>query len=131
MDHPAALLIMIALGGALGGAARYCVANFIGRRLGDPAWGIFAVNVSGAMIVGLLAGILLDPQTRLSPGTLTWVFLAVGLMGSYTTVSSLALQTLSMLHAGRLGPALSNTLGSLIAGLIACTAGFWLAGVLI
>src|SRR5690606_25046753 len=127
MDHPLGLLTMIALGGALGGAARYVVSKSIESRFGHPAWGIFAVNVSGALIVGLLAGALLDPQTRLAPDSVTWMFLAVGLVGSYTTVSSFALQTLAMLRSGQFGPALSNIVGSLVACLAACAIGFWLA----
>lgn len=92
-------LAVIAAAGALGGMARVWVGNRVTDRLGSRfPWGTLAVNVSGAAIIGILAATL---QPRIEAAeNLLWLASIVGLLGSYTTVSSFSLQTLTLMQTG-------------------------------
>jgi fluoride exporter len=91
-------LPLVALGGALGAGARYWVSGLVDRRIGELfPWGTLTVNVSGAFLLGFLGGMAAAGHVPPSPA---WTFLAVGVLGSYTTVSSFSLQTLALLRNG-------------------------------
>lgn len=126
-----AVLASAALGSALGGMARVWVAERGRRWFGEQfPWGTLLVNLSGALLLGLLAGYWLAAQTNLQQGA--WSFLVIGLLGSYTTVSSFSLQTLALWHEQRPLAAAGNALVSLLGCLLlmalgVCFAG-WLAG---
>ncbi|APE30980.1 camphor resistance protein CrcB [Halomonas aestuarii] len=126
MDLDPLTLLAVAAGGGLGGMARLAVGNAVAHRLGAGfPWGTLAVNLSGALLMGVLAG-LLDP-TSSSPGP-AWSLLAVGLLGGYTTVSSFSLQTLTLVQQGRGVAAMAYGLATLVAGFAALLVGVWLAG---
>ncbi|NGP53949.1 CrcB family protein [Thioalkalivibrio sp. XN8] len=111
-------------GGALGGMARFWLAERIGRLRGtSPAAGILAVNVSGALVAGLAAGL----ATGTGAGSMAWQLAVVGFLGSYTTVSSFSLQTLALLHDGRAGRAAAETTISLLGTLGGAGLGWTLA----
>ncbi len=111
----AADLAAIAVGGGLGGVARYLLSTAFPAGHGFP-WAIFAVNASGCFCLGLLMIYLLEvwpPRRFLRP------FLAVGLIGGYTTFSTYAGGVMTLL-TGR-APALADAyaLTSVVAGLVA------------
>ena len=119
-------LLMVAAGGALGGMSRLAVGNGVTGRLGAGfPWGTLAVNLSGALLMGLLAGAVgLGGPEGPNPG---WALLAVGLLGGYTTVSSFSLQTLDLWQQARRLASLVNVLMTLGGGLTAMSVGWWLA----
>ena len=89
----------VALGSILGGTARFWLSGFVARRIGETfPWGTVVVNVSGAFLLGILAasaashGIFAAEKAR--------QFAAIGILGTYTTVSSFSLQTLSLARDG-------------------------------
>ena len=115
-----ATALLVLLGGFLGGAARFLLAHRIAARLGDAfPWGTLAVNVSGCLAIGLLAG--------LAPGPLAHAFLVTGFCGGYTTVSTFALQSLALGLEGRTVRAVANLIGSTLACLAAVGLGLWLS----
>ena len=59
-----------------------------------------------------------------------WPFLAVGVLGGYTTFSTYTHETLQLIQDGELGAAAFNTLGQVVAGLIAVCLGVVLGRVL-
>lgn len=116
---------LVAGGGALGGMGRLALGNAVARRWGAAfPWGTLAVNLSGALGMGLLAGLLGGPGEA-GPA---WSLAAVGLLGGYTTVSSLSLQVLTLWQQGRRAATLGYALGTLGAGLVALWLGASLAG---
>lgn len=120
----AALWVM--LGGAFGGPLRFGLTRWVERRAGGPLpWGTLTVNVTGAFAIGVLAATLIGPGGVAEPGA--WQLLAVGLLGSYTTVSSFSLQTLVLLREGRRDLALWNMLLSVGLCVAAVGAGWLLA----
>lgn len=88
--------VLVLLGGFLGGTSRFFVSGFVGRRIGETfPWGTLVVNVSGALVIGALAG-LARSRGGLFAGEMFRDLAFVGFLGGYTTVSSFCLQTLNL-----------------------------------
>jgi fluoride exporter len=118
---------LVVLGGFFGGIARFFVSGFVGRRIGETfPWGTLVVNVSGALVIGALAG-LARSRGGAFAGEMFRDLAFVGFLGGYTTVSSFALQTLNLALDGQRVQATMN--GILSAGLCiaAVGTGFWAA----
>ena len=106
-------VLFVAAGGAVGSALRYLIGKWIGQPDGLPI-GIFVVNLSGALLLGLLAALFLE-RFDLSPNLR--LALTVGLLGGFTTFSTLSLDSLHLINEGRWGWALANLAVSAVAGL--------------
>jgi CrcB protein len=116
--------LLVAAGGAVGGALRYAVTGWFSRHTGERfPWGTLAVNASGALVLGLLMGRALIAPNAHEP---LWLLLGVGVIGSYTTVSSLSLQTLLLFRNGQTLRAFIYLAATLMTGLAAAAAGLWL-----
>jgi CrcB protein len=108
-------VLLVALGGAIGSAARYLAGAFIANRFGpDFPWGTFIVNVSGSFLIGVILSFVGGSQ--LPAGARP--FLAVGIMGGYTTFSTYSHETLQLIQGGEFGAATFNTLGQVATGLV-------------
>ena len=102
--------LLIAAGAALGANARYLVGVWAGGRLGAAfPYGTFIVNVTGSLILGFLFTVLTERVANAAE--LRW-FLAVGFLGSYTTFSSFAVESTSLLQTSSLWPGLVNLAGN-------------------
>lgn len=114
------LLGMIALGGALGGGARYLIERTAAPPAGRFPWATFSINVSGAFTLALLLVFILDvwPPTRyVRP------FAAIGFLGAFTTFSTWMVETTDLLGHDRPAVAAAYLAGSLVAGLAAVSLG--------
>jgi fluoride exporter len=104
-----------ALGGA-GAVARFVVDGVVAERAAaDLPFGTLAVNVSGAFLLGLVAGAGLSGDAALLAGTAA--------LGSYTTFSTWMLETQRLVEEGEGGTAGLNLAVSLVAGLVAVAIG--------
>lgn len=118
-------VLAVALGGALGSSLRYGASTYIAPRLpGDFPWHTFAVNITGAFLLGLLMGLAVDRELV---GHWWRLFLGVGVLGGYTTFSTLAFETVDLAREGAFVPALANSFGSIALGVCAAAAGLALA----
>jgi fluoride exporter len=109
--------VAIAAAGALGALARYGLEGFVSRRLpGAFPWGTFAVNISGAFVLGFVFTVMTE-QLTVAP----WIrgAVTIGFLGAYTTFSTLSFETYRLAEDGALGIAAANAVGSLAAGLAA------------
>ena len=113
-------VLLVALAGAAGSVLRYSVAGFVGERLGPAVFGTFVVNVSGALLLGLLLGLTAERWLALA---LVRTAIVVGFLGAYTTFSTLAFETVDLAESGSLAAALLNVGGSLAIGLAAMYTG--------
>ena len=112
-------LVAIAIGGGIGSLARYLLSAAFPAGQGFP-WAIFAVNVSGSFVLGMLMVYLLEvwpPRRFLRP------FLAVGLIGGYTTFSTYAGGVMTLFLTGRVALGDSYGLTSVLAALVAVWCG--------
>jgi CrcB protein len=110
--------LLVAVGGALGSMARYGTGVLVGSiwRQAFPL-GTMLINIVGSLAMGLFIGYL----ARTTPA---WqndarLFIAVGVLGGFTTFSSFSLDTISMIERGETGPAILYVLVSVGAGIAA------------
>jgi len=118
-----AILLAVALGGALGSLLRYFVASAI-QSVASPGfpWGIFVVNISGGFVMGLIVelGALklqISPEVR--------AFLTVGILGGYTTFSTFSLDSVLLIQRGAYLSAAAYIAGSAALSILALFAGLW------
>lgn len=98
--------VVVAVGGFLGATSRYGV----GLLVAGPA-GTLAVNVAGSFVLAVVIGVVRSPRLRL--------FLATGLLSSFTTYSTFAVETASLAPL----PALANVGATYALGFAAALAG--------
>ena len=120
MRHP---YFLAALGGGLGSVGRVIMTNWVTRWMGDDfPFGTVTVNITGALLMGLLAGYGTTEPGKLIFAPAARTFLMIGVLGGYTTFSSFSLQTFLLLEQGNIVGALLNILLSVIL----CIAGIWI-----
>lgn len=119
-------LLLVASGGALGSVLRYTISTLVQGLFPAAVLpiGTLAVNASGSLLIGLLAGLveyrqLLGPAARL--------LLVVGVLGGYTTFSAFSLETVTLLRAGQAGAAAGNILLQVGVGVLAAFGGLLVA----
>ncbi len=118
------LTVAVAVASGVGAVLRYVVDRLVQARVGpELPLGTFVVNTTGAFMLGLVTGLSLH---RGLPHT-TAVVLGAGLAGGYTTLSTLAWESLSLAEVGdRLG-LVANLVGGAAAGMLAAGGGLALA----
>jgi CrcB protein len=122
MGDLAYLIVLVALGSAAGGIARFAVSGQVARRFGETfPWGTMMVNVTGAFAIGFLSAAAQSLAFLDRPEA--WLLAVTGFLGSYTTVSSFSLQTLALVRDGEIGRAAGNILLTLCLCLLAVAAG--------
>ena len=114
------VMVAVAAGGALGTVGRYELALAEPARAGQFPWATFGVNVAGSLVLGIALAVLVDPG---------WVssvvrpFVGVGICGGLTTFSTWMVESVLLARDGTTGTAAVYLLVSLVAGLVAVTAG--------
>ena len=115
-------VMLVGLGGGLGSLLRWQVGRLIGeRRHSDYPLGTFLINVSGAFAIGYLS-ILFNVDWRVRHGTAVNAGVITGVLGGYTTFSSMQLDAAKLDKTrGRVSAGfyllLSFAVGQLAAGL--------------
>lgn len=119
-------ILLVGVGGALGAVARFVA----GRGVEQLPWamsgfplGVLAVNVTGCLIIGLLAG-LAHSHGMFAAGSGSRAFLFVGILGGFTTFSAFGLDTLALARDGSAWLAAVNVTLQLALGLGAVWAGY-------
>ncbi|HET8814080.1 MAG TPA: fluoride efflux transporter CrcB [Solirubrobacterales bacterium] len=116
----AAAWVGVALFGGCGALARFGLTLLVADRLHPHLpLGTLAVNISGAFLLGLLAGT--------EPGGDARLLLGAGALGSYTTFSAWMLETQLLGEAGKRHLAVANLLLSIAIGLAAVALGRYVA----
>lgn len=115
-------VLLAGAGGFLGSALRYALGGWLARWRPSSDFPIetFVINVTGCLVIGFLAGL---SETRgLFQGS-TRVFLFIGVLGGYTTFSTLGYETFQLVRDGQFGLGALSAAGQLVLGLTAVWAG--------
>ncbi|MGB9752053.1 fluoride efflux transporter CrcB [Roseiflexus castenholzii] len=90
--------IAIAVGAAIGANLRYSLSLWAAQRWGASfPYGTLIVNVIGSFLIGL---VLVLATTRLNLSDLARLLIVTGLLGGFTTFSSLSFETYSLIVSG-------------------------------
>ncbi len=119
-------VLIVGLGGFLGSAGRYLL-HLMMLKLGWDRLPLatMSANVLGCLIFGVVLGLSVKSDTKLSHGML--IFLTTGFCGGFTTFSTFALENVRMIERGALlGMAFYISL-SVVFGLLAAYGGLSLA----
>jgi len=125
LDDPAVKnSIAISLGAIVGSLSRYFLTLWFTQRFGvNFPYGTFFINLTGTLGIGFCSGLFLH-HVSLPPQLGLFIF--VGFLGSYTTFSTFALDTVQLVKNGQEYTALLYWGGSGILGLMGVQLGTWL-----
>jgi fluoride exporter len=110
------VVLAVAAGGALGAPIRYEITAHVNVAPDSFPWPTFWINISGSFLLGLLLTFVLE---RWPPTRYVRPFLAIGLLGAYTTFSTYSVETDLLLQDGHVGVGIGYAIISLVAGGIA------------
>ena len=113
--------LIVFVGGGLGATLRHAVNVLCARLLGTAfPYGTFIINISGSIVMGLIAGYL----AFRGEATQHWrLFLMTGILGGYTTFSAFSLDAALLYERGEFGLALVYVLGSVVLSILGLFAG--------
>lgn len=116
---PAMWVGVVLLGGS-GSVLRFLVDRTVARRMARTfPFGTLTVNITGALLLGLLAGLALSKDAALLAGT--------AFVGAYTTFSTWMLETQRLSEERQMLAASANIAVSVVLGVAAALAGQWVA----
>lgn len=114
-------VMYIAVGGALGTLARYLAGEGARRALGDGwPYGTMLVNVLGSFIIGYA---MIHFSARGQMGTDLRMAITIGFLGGFTTYSSFAYETVTLMQTERMTAAAGYVIGTLVVAGGACFLG--------
>ena len=115
--------VWIGIGGALGANARYLVGRLALERFGAGfPYGTLAANLTGCLLIGVVLALLTERGVSNQPWRL---LLVVGVLGGYTTFSSFAYESVTLLEQGKIARLAAYVLLSNAGGLAACALGLF------
>jgi CrcB protein len=121
-------VLWISMGAVLGANLRYWVGDWAAQRFGSGfPYGTLLINLTGSFLLGLIVSMsmenfIIDPRLRL--------LLTIGFLGSYTTFSTYAYESVALISQGQWGLGLFNLIGSSLLGALFAVLGIWLGKVL-
>jgi CrcB protein len=111
------------VGGGIGALIRYFLAGWLQPAGVAFNWGIFIVNITGGLVMGLIVEasalkLNLSPEMR--------AFITTGILGGYTTFSTFSLDSALLLQKGEYALAAFYVIGSVVLSILALFAGLWI-----
>ena len=115
------VLVAVAAGGAIGATLRWGLGTWIVGRTGPGfPWHTMLINVGGAFLIGVLMALSLE---RGVVGSDWRMFLGTGVLGGFTTFSTLSYESLALMQSGLWTAGFANMFGSGVLGLLAAWLG--------
>lgn len=121
-------ILWISIGAVLGANLRYWVGDWAAQRFGSGfPYGTMLVNLTGSFLLGFVISLtfehfIIDPRLR--------ILLTIGFLGSYTTFSTFAYESVTLISQGQWGLGIFNLLGSSLLGALFAVLGIWLGKIL-
>jgi len=104
--------LLVMLGGGIGAVLRYIVTTLLRRYFNLKHWATFFVNATGCFFIGLLFGYLISHSYDL------YIFVIVGLIGSYTTFSTFEYENIDLIAHEKYLEFLNYSVTSCVAGFL-------------
>jgi len=115
--------IFVGIGGAFGSIIRFSLSRFIAEKVNSSLpIGTFIINITGALLLGLFSGLGINHNS--------YLLIAEGFLGAYTTFSTFAFEGFSLFQDNEKLNAFIYIFVSLLLGLIGFTAGLELGRLL-
>lgn len=115
-------LLLIGFAGFIGTLGRYWLSGVVARRYGETfPLGTLLVNLIGCFLVGLLFYLM---QERYLVNQNVRTIILIGMLGGFTTFSSLGLQTFTLIQDNEIALAVINMVASNVMGLLLVWAGY-------
>ena len=114
------IYLLAAVGGACGALARWALAGALPHSPGGWPWSTLVVNLVGCLLIGVLLAVLLAAYPHSA-----WLrpFLAVGVLGGFTTYSTFAVDVVRLTGTGHQVLAVVYVLASVLGGVLAVVVG--------
>ncbi len=109
-------MLNVGCGSALGALLRYWLTTWWKRQQVDWPLATLLINLTGALVLGILTG-------RLAATGSAMLFWGVGLLGGYTTLSTLNTEMIAMVDEHRWGSLVIYFVVSYVGGLLAAWLG--------
>lgn len=116
-------ILLVAIGGALGAPSRFLLDGWVQRRLqASMPVGTVAINISGALLLGAVSGLVAGGHVATSVGLLA----GTGFCGAFTTFSTMTFEAVRLIEEAAWRE-LRSYLGIMVlGGLVAAGLGRWL-----
>jgi CrcB protein len=114
------IYVLAGVGGALGALARWALAEALPHSPAGWPWATLLVNLLGCLLIGVLLAVLL---ARFPESPWLRPFLAVGVLGGFTTYSTFATDVVRLADAGHVVLAAAYVVVSVLGGVLAVLAG--------
>jgi CrcB protein len=121
--HRLSLVALVALGGLIGTTGRYAVSGWLGTSVSGWPTATFTVNIVGSLALGALLEALARRGAETSRAQAVRLLVGTGVIGSFTTFSSLAEETDLLVRGSSTGLAVGYAVSSLAVGLVATVLG--------
>ena len=113
--------LAVGIGGALGAILRYQVNLWSVGQWGDRfPWGTLFINVTGCVVIGFYLTLVTE---RLAGRPMTRLFIATGTLGGYTTFSTFAYETVTLVGDARFATAATYVVASLALSIVGIVGG--------
>lgn len=107
---------LVVLGGTVGTALRDRLEAAFPAPVGHLPWATFAINISGALLLGCLLELLTLVASESGRRQALQLTLGTGLLGGYTTYSTFVLEAVTLATGGSAVPAVGYAVSSVLAG---------------
>lgn len=113
-------MVLVGIGGMFGALVRYRLGKYMARRSAHPfPVDTFLINVTGAFLLGLIVTV--------DTGGRSYLLLGDGFLGAYTTFSTFMYEGFRLFSDRKVMNAVTYLAGSILFGVLAYGAGFWIA----
>lgn len=117
--------LFVAIGGALGAAARYALNVYLQRDVVFP-WGTLGANLLGCLLIGIIAQLVASSDWFNASGLIPHQYrllFAVGFCGSFTTLSAFVLEVNTMMQRNEILNSFAYLMVTMIGGFVCFYAG--------
>lgn len=113
------MIWIVGLGGILGAVCRYSLSVWLLNKSKVFPLATWIANLTGSFFLGCIFGL----YTGNALSEIMWLFIGIGFLGSYTTMSTFGFEVIQLLDARKIKQAVLYTSSSVVLGICSAWAG--------